>query len=95
MLFDCDKAGNILHYVSLDRNISKQLRVAGGMIAVIRRRHLIINFLTRVFSPHCIVCVFMQQLDGMQPQRHRQPWIFLNRCIQHSMVSVLMYAYYF
>jgi hypothetical protein len=43
----------------------------------------------------CIVCVFTQQLDGVQLQRLTPSRIFSKRWIQDSYVSGLLYGYYF
>ena len=44
----------------------------------------------------CVQCVFSTQLlNGMQPQRLGRLWIFQDRSMQQSMVSVMHYAYYF
>ena len=42
----------------------------------------------------CIVCVFTQQLDGVQPQRLTPSRIFSKRWIQGSRVSGLLYRYF-
>ena len=43
----------------------------------------------------CIVCVFTQQLDGVQPHLLEPSRIFSERWIQDFTVSVVLYRYYF